>query len=102
MKTIITYIALSLSVAAAGVLGVANAKQKATIATHTATIKAQREMIERLAQQEAIAIHITNTFKTNAIMGKAVVDANIKNVAEQVASILKGELVNKEPQKGSK
>jgi hypothetical protein len=41
-----------------------------------------------------IAIHITNEFRSNAVLGKVVVDANIKNAAEQVASILKADLTD--------
>jgi uncharacterized protein YkwD len=69
-------------------------RHESTIAVHERTIKEQRAMIERLAQQEAIAIHITNEFRSNAVLGKVVVDANIKNAAEQVASILKAELTD--------
>jgi|LSPY01.1.fsa_nt_gi uncharacterized protein YkwD len=91
----IVYIAsIAASLGGVGVLGGMNIKHRSTIATHQKTIDEQRAMIERLAQQEAIAIHITNEFRSNAVLGKVVVDANIKNTAEQCAAILKGELRN--------
>ncbi|GHT16288.1 hypothetical protein AGMMS4956_18330 [Bacteroidia bacterium] len=101
MKTIILYIALALSLLSAGVLGYKNIANKATIAEQNRTIAVQREMIKELAQQEAIAIHITNEFKSNAVLGKVVVDANIRNVAEQCAAILKGELHPLTPKGGT-
>ena len=94
MKQILLYAALVTGAAGSAVLGYRNVQKNAIIGGQARTIAEQRAMIERLAQQEAIAIHITNEFKSNAVLGKVVVDANIKNAAEQVASILKAELNN--------
>ena len=94
MKQIILYAALVTGAAGSAVLGYRNVQKNAVIGQHERTIAEQRAMIERLAQQEAIAIHITNEFKSNAVLGKVVVDANVRNAAEQVAAILKGELNN--------
>jgi hypothetical protein len=72
MKQIILYAALIASGAYGAAATVTNARARAVIAAHERTIKEQREMIERLAQQEAIAIHITNKFRSNAVLGKVV------------------------------
>ena len=92
MKKILLYAALVTGAAGIAVLGYRNVQKNAIIGGQERTIAEQRAMIERLARQEAIAIHITNEFKSNAVLGKVVVDANVRNAAEQVAAILKGEL----------
>jgi hypothetical protein len=92
MKQILLYIALAAATATATTLCYKNVQHRAVIAEKNRTIAAHEATIERLAQQEAIKIEIKNEFKSNAVLGKVVVDANIRNVAEQCAAILKGEL----------
>jgi hypothetical protein len=92
MKTIILYVALALSLAGAASLGYLYGQQRAVVQAQQAAIARQEALIQSLAQQEAIAIHIANTFSSRAVLGKVVVDANVQSVAEQVASILRSEL----------
>jgi Tfp pilus assembly protein PilN len=92
MKTIIIYIAILVLLGVAGFFGVRNVQLQTQVKTQQNEIVRKDALIKELAQQEAIAIHITNEFKSSAVLGKVVVDANVKNVAEQCASILKGEL----------
>jgi hypothetical protein len=92
MKTVLVYIALAASLAGAGTLGYLYGQQRAVVQAQQATIARQEALIRALACQEAIAIHITNSFTSRAVLGKVVVDANVQSVADQVASILRSEL----------
>jgi hypothetical protein len=79
MKQIILYAALLSALTLAAIFSYRDARARAVIAQHERTIKEQRAMIERLAQQEAIAIHITNEFRSNAVLGKVFHGLMLKN-----------------------
>jgi flagellar basal body-associated protein FliL len=89
MKIIIYRVALLVSLAGTAALAWGY-QQK--FAAQEATIARQEALIKEMAAMETVGITITNNFKTNAVLGKASVNATVENSARQVANILRGEL----------
>lgn len=93
MKQIILYALLVILAVGFCTSAYFNIKQSTELKSAKKTVENQQILIKEIAAMETVAIKIENVFKTNNVLGKTTVSAQIENNARQVATILKGELL---------